>query len=92
MPFLLFHLFAGMLAGVFFRVQTLFVLALLVLVEAFCGLKAQGLLATILWAFAAQAMLQFGYVAGVFARSVLGRTDVAVRIAGRTSGPWTAGK
>ena len=87
MPFLFFHLVAGMLAGTFFRVQTLFVVALLVLGESFCGLGTRGLFATILWALAAQAMLQFGYVAGVLVRSVLGRSDMAVRIAGGTRGP-----
>ncbi len=92
MPFLFLQLFTGVLAGAFFRVQTLCVVALLVLIESFCGLGAQGLLATILWAVVAQAMLQFGYVAGVFARSVFGRSDRAVRMPGGRAAQRIGGK
>jgi hypothetical protein len=92
MPFLLLHLVAGMLAGAFFRVQTVLVLALLVLVEVFCGFVPGGVGAAVLWAFGAEAMLQFGYLAGVCARSVVGRTGLAVRIMGATSGPSAQSK
>lgn len=78
MLFLLFHLVAGILAGAFFRVQTVLVLALLVLVEVFCGFVPGGAVATVLWAFAAEATLQFGYLAGVYARSVVGRFGLGI--------------
>jgi len=76
MPFLLLHLVAGMLAGAFFRVQTVLVLALLVLVEVFCGFVSGSVPAVVLWAFGAEVMLQFGYLAGVYARSVLERSGL----------------
>lgn len=88
MPFLLLHLLAGVLAGAFFRVQTLVALALLVLVEAIWGLTARGVAAAVMWAFVAESMLQFGYLAGGYARGVLDRSDLAARITGRaTDGP-----
>lgn len=92
MPFLLLHLVAGVLAGAFFRVQTVLVLALLVLVEVFCGFVSGGVVAAVLWAFSAEAMLQFGYLAGVYARSVLARSGLAIRITGATSGPSARSK
>jgi hypothetical protein len=87
MLFLLLHLAAGMLAGAFFRVQTVLVLALLVLVEVFCGFVSGSVPAAVLWAFGAVAMLQFGYLAGVYARSVLERSGLVVPIARATTGP-----
>ena len=92
MPFLLLHLVAGMLAGAFFRVQTVLVLALLVLVEVFCGFVSGGVAASVLWAFGAVVMLQFGYLAGVYARSVLERSGLVVPITGATSAPSARSK
>jgi hypothetical protein len=85
MPALLLHLFAGMLAGAFFRVHTIIVLALLVLVEAASGWT--GGTAVTLWFFLAEAVLQAGYLLGVYARSVLERLPQAVRFMGRASDP-----
>jgi|tagenome__1003787_1003787.scaffolds.fasta_scaffold20124741_1 hypothetical protein len=87
MSFLLVHLFAGALAGGFFRVQTLVALALLVLVEVIWGLAANGVAAVFLWAFAAETVLQLGYLAGIYARSVVARSDLAFPTTKGTAGP-----
>lgn len=86
MSFLLLHLVAGLLAGAFFRVQTLIALALLVLVEVILGLGTSGIAFLALWCFAAEIMLQLGYLAGVFARGIFERSDLAFRL---TNGPST---
>lgn len=75
MPLILFHFFAGALAGAFFRVQTLLMLALLVLVEAVWRTPASAPLNAVFWGVGAEVTLQFGYLAGVYLRSVLERTD-----------------
>jgi hypothetical protein len=87
MSFLLLHLFAGTLAGGFLRVQTLIALALLVLIEAIWGLAANGVAAAALWAFAAETMLQVGYLAGIYARNVVARSDLAFPRTKGTAGP-----
>lgn len=87
MPALLLHLFAGMLAGAFFRIQTIVVLALLVLVESASGWTVRDGTAATLWFFLAEALLQVGYLLGVYARSVLERLPLALRFLGRASGP-----
>jgi hypothetical protein len=87
MSFLLLHLLAGLLAGAFFRVQTLVALALLVLVEAVWGLGTSSVTFLVLWGFAAETMLQLGYFAGVFARSIFERADLAFRFTKDASGP-----
>ena len=86
MSFLLLHLVAGLLAGAFFRVQILIALALLVLIEVVLGLGRSGFAFLTLWCFAAETMLQLGYLAGVFARSIFERSDLAFRL---TNGPPT---
>jgi hypothetical protein len=86
MSFLLLHLVAGLLAGAFFRIQTLITLALLVLIEVVSGLGTSGVAFLALWCFAAETMLQLGYLAGVFARSIYERSDLAFRF---TNGPST---
>jgi hypothetical protein len=85
MSFLFFHLAAGLMAGAFFRVQTLIVLALLVLIEVVLGLGTSGVGVLVLWCFAAETMLQLGYLAGAFARSIFGRSDLAFRLTDRPS-------
>lgn len=87
MSFLLLHLVAGMVAGAFFRVQTLIVLALLVPVEMVLGLGTSSVAVLALWGFAAETMLQFGYLGGVFARSIIERTDPGFRFKKGASGP-----
>ena len=62
-------------------------LALLVLVEVIWGLAANGVAAVFLWAFAAETMLQLGYLAGIYARSVVARSDLAFPTTNGTSGP-----
>jgi hypothetical protein len=87
MSFLLLHLVAGMAAGAFFRVQTLIALALLVPVEVVLGLGTSSVAVLALWGFAAETMLQLGYLAGVFARSIVERSDLAFRLKKGASGP-----
>lgn len=87
MSFLLLHLVAGMVAGAFFRVQTLIVLALLVPVEVVLGLGTSRVAVLALWGFAAETMLQLGYLAGVFARSIIERSDLGFRFKKGASGP-----
>ena len=89
MLFLLLHLVAGLLAGAFFRVQTLIALALLVLVEAVWGVGTSGVAFLALWSFAAETMLQLGYLAGLFTRSMVERKDLAFRFTKGVSGPST---
>jgi hypothetical protein len=86
MSFLLLHLVAGLLAGAFFRVQTLIALALLVLIEAVWGLGTSSVAFLVLWSFAAETMLQVGYLAGVFARSIVERSDLAFHFTKDASG------
>lgn len=87
MSFLLLHLVAGLLAGAFFRIQTLIALALLVLIEAVWGLGSSSIVILALWSFAAETMLQIGYLAGVFARSMVERADLTFPFTKGASGP-----
>ena len=73
MPILILHLFAGLLSGALFRIQTLLMLALLVLLEAVCRTAIGGGAITVLWWVAAELVLQVGYLGGVYLRSVLER-------------------
>jgi hypothetical protein len=70
MPFLLLHLLAGFLAGVFFRVQTLALVASLVLIEAGCASLDVGITMGVLWVLGAEVALQVGYVAGACVCSI----------------------
>jgi hypothetical protein len=73
MAILLFHLFAGLLAGTLFRIQTLLMFALLVLVEAVCWTTISGVTVNALWWVAAEVALQVGYLGGIYLRSLLER-------------------
>jgi hypothetical protein len=86
MPALLLHLCAGILAGALFRVQIAILLALLVVLEA-AAWSAKGGAAAALWFFLAEAVLQVGYLVGIYTRSVLERLALAVRFTGRAPGP-----
>ena len=80
MQFLLFHLFAGLLAGAVFGVQTLLVLALLVLVEVVCGTSANGVSSGVIGGAGAEIVLQFGYLGGLYLRSALERLGAGVQL------------
>ena len=73
MPNPVLYLVAGMLAGSIFRVQTLVILALAVTVEGVTFFIQSGALVGLLWLLVSQCALQFGYLGGIFLRSVLQR-------------------
>ena len=87
MLFLSLNLVAGLLVGAFFRVQTLIALAALVLIEAIWQAGTSGVAFVVLWSFAAESLLQLGYLAGVFVRNIVERSDLALRFAKGYSGP-----
>ena len=87
MSFLLLNLVAGLLVGAFFRVQTLIALAVLVLIEAVWQAGTSGVAFVVLWSFAAESLLQLGYLAGVFIRNIVERSDLAFRFTKGYSGP-----
>ena len=76
---LVLHAMAGATAGAIFRIQTLLLLALFVLVEAACEGIASGATAGLLWGAIAEVALQLGYVGGGVLRSsfqqLLGQVD-----------------
>lgn len=71
MLFLLLHMFAGLLTGMLFRVQILVTFALLVVIETVWGAVANASASFLLWGLGAEAMLQFGYLAGACGRDIL---------------------
>jgi hypothetical protein len=77
MPILLLHFVAGLLAGALFRIQTLLLLTLLVLVEAVSWTTISGAnFHAFLWVVA-EVALQVGYLGGIFLRSLLERSGFA---------------
>jgi hypothetical protein len=86
MSFLLLNLVAGLLAGAFFRVQTLIALAVLVLIEVVWEQNTSSAGFVVLWIFAAETMLQLGYLAGAFVRNIIERPNLAFRFMKGLSG------
>jgi hypothetical protein len=78
MPALVLHLLAGLVAGSLFGVQTLAVLALVVLVEGLASIILHGASAGLVWLSVSQVALQIGYLGGVYLRSVLERVGIIV--------------
>jgi hypothetical protein len=78
MPALVLHLLAGLVAGSLFRVQTLAVLALVVLVEGLASIILHGASAGLVWLSVSQVALQIGYLGAVYLRSVLERVGIIV--------------
>ena len=87
MSFLLLNFAVGLVAGAFLRVQTLIVLALLVFFDVVWERGTSGIPSVALWSFAAESMLQLGYLAGVFVRDSFQRSDRAFRFTKGFSGP-----
>lgn len=87
MPLLLFHFFAGALAGALFRVQTLLLLALFVLVEVVWLVPAEQALTAVFRGVISEMTLQVGYLAGVLFRAVLARCDLTASGRGAAIGP-----
>ena len=75
------HLLVGLLAGTVFGVQTLLVLALVVMVEAAGAVVVNGLSVDIFWWVGAEVSLQLGYLAGIFLRSVIERMGGITKLA-----------
>jgi hypothetical protein len=70
------HLLAGTLTGTIFKIRTLLMLCSLVFTEALILTLVHGQAAG-LWALANLFILQIGYFAGLYGRSVLERTGYA---------------
>jgi hypothetical protein len=73
---LILHLIAGLVVGSLFGVQTLLVLALAVLVEAGAAVALRGVSTGLIWLLVSQVALQFGYLGGMYLRSVLERAGI----------------
>jgi len=73
---LILHFVAGIVAGSLFRVWTVFVLALAVLVEAGAVIVLGSLSTGMIWFVVSEVSLQFGYLGGVYLRSALERAGI----------------
>jgi hypothetical protein len=78
MPALVLHLLAGLVAGSLFGIQTLVVLALVVLVEGVASFILRGTSAGLVWLLVSQVAFQIGYLGGIYLRSILERFGVIV--------------
>jgi hypothetical protein len=78
MPALVLHLLAGLVAGSLFGIQTLVVLALVVLVEGVASFILHGGSSCLVWLLVSQVALQIGYLGGIYLRSILERFGVIV--------------
>ena len=77
MPILFLHVVAGVLAGALFRIQTLLIFAVLVLVEAASWTAiGNANVNAFLWV-GAEVALQVGYLGGIYLRSLFERSGVA---------------
>jgi hypothetical protein len=86
MPGLILHLFAGLVAGALFGVQTLIVLALAVSVEGLASIVTRGASAGRVWLLVSQVALQIGDLGGIYLRSILERVGIIVA---QADGPGT---
>ena len=75
------HLLIGLLAGAVFSVQTLLVLAMVVLIEASGAVVVNGLSPDIFWWVGAVIALQFGYLVGIYLRSMIEHMAKVAKIA-----------
>ena len=75
------HLLVGLLAGMVFGVQTLLVLAVVVLVEAAGMVVVNGPSVDIFWWVGAEVALQLGYLAGIYLRSMIERMGRVTKMA-----------
>jgi hypothetical protein len=72
------HFFAGIVVGSLFRVRTLLILALAVLVETGAVIILLGISTGLIWLVVSEVALQFGYLGGIYLRSVLERAGIVV--------------
>jgi hypothetical protein len=75
---LILHLIAGLVVGSLFGVQTLAILALAVCLEAVVAVVVLGVPTGLIWLLVSQVALQFGYLGGMYLRSVLERAGIVV--------------
>ncbi len=75
---LILHFLAGIVVGSLFRARTLVVLALAVLVEAGAVVVLLGISTGLIWFVVSEVALQFGYLGGMYLRSVLERAGIVV--------------
>jgi hypothetical protein len=73
-----FHLLAGLFAGSIFTVRILLMLVALVLIECVGLAVWRGFSAGVLWSLGNLVAVQFGYLGGIFLRSVLERAGIGV--------------
>ena len=81
MSIVVIHLLVGLLAGAMFGVQTLLVLAMLVVVEAAAMVVVIGLSLESFWWVGAEVALQLGYLVGIYLRSMIERMGRVTKIA-----------
>jgi hypothetical protein len=72
------HFLAGLVVGSLFRVQSLLALALAVFVESGVLIFLLGVSAGLIWLLVSEVALQFGYLGGMYLRSVLERAGIVV--------------
>jgi hypothetical protein len=70
---LILHVIAGLVVGSLFGVQTLLVLALAVFAEGVVVIALRGVSDGFIWILVSEIGLQFGYLAGIYLRSILER-------------------
>ena len=72
------HFLAGLVVGSLFRVRTLLVLAFAVLAEAGAVVPLLGISTGLIWLVVSEVALQFGYLGGIYFRSILERAGIVV--------------
>lgn len=73
---LILHFLAGVVVGSLFRVRTLVFLALAVFVEAGAVVVLLGMSTGLVWLILSEFGLQFGYLSGIYLRSLLERAGI----------------
>lgn len=79
MRFLLFHLLVGIFTGVRFRIHTLVLVAALAALEVGWVARAEGFTFALAWIFAAEFVLQIGYIAGIGMRCAMEHSSPELR-------------
>ena len=77
---LILHLIAGLVVGSLFGVQTLVVLALVVCAEAGAAVAVRGVSDGFIWLLVSEVALQFGYLGGMYLRSILERAGIVISV------------
>jgi hypothetical protein len=75
---LILHFIAGLVVGSLFGGRTLLVFAFAVFVEAGVAVALSGASVGLFWLLGSEVALQFGYLGGMFLRSVLERAGIVI--------------